>query len=176
MSTEWKIRAYRNEDERAALRLFCDTFNKDRSPSMQRWKFFESPGRDGRCGIYLAVAGDRIVGQFGGVAQSFKLGDTELSVMQGCDVLTAADFRRRGVLASVGRGTFDAWTAAGVDYCIGLENKEWGSRVELLDLRPCLQTSAMSLTLRPDLRLAYRLKLPARSLKPIRAALRWARR
>jgi hypothetical protein len=176
LSDKWKIREYREGDEKEALRLFQDTFKKRRSVEEHRWKFLESPERHDHCGIYVAVAGDRIIGQFGGVAQPFKLGEAELTIMQGCDVLTAADSRRHGVLASVGRGTFDAWKADGFDYCVGLENKKWGSRIQLLGLEPCLQTYTLSLTLRPDLKLARVSGLPARFLRPLKSVNNWIRR
>lgn len=176
MSIDWKVRPYRSEDEQQALRLFRETFNKPRTIEVHRWKYFESPSLNDLPSVFVATTGDRIVGQFCGVAQPFKLGDEELTIMHGCDVLTASEFRRHGILASVGRATFDGWKDAGVAFCVGLENKQWGSRVKLLDLRPCLQTSSLSLPLRLDRRIARRLNVPGRIGRPLGSGLEWFRR
>lgn len=175
MPDDWTVREYESGDQDRAIGLFNDAFGQRRNAEMHRWKFFDSPFRQDECSIYVAASEERIVGQFGGVAQTLKLGDSELRIMHGCDVVTNAEYRKRGVLASVGKGTFAGWKKAGFDFCVGLENETWGSRIELLNLLPCLNTQSMFFRLRPDVSLARRLKLPrglSRSLGTLTRILR----
>src|SRR5271163_281274 len=48
------------------------------------------------------------------------------SMMHVCDVMTAPDFRRRGLHTQVSRHAYDFWRERGVAFVSGMPNENWG--------------------------------------------------
>ncbi|MDH3457917.1 MAG: GNAT family N-acetyltransferase [Gemmatimonadota bacterium] len=134
----WTVRPYRDGDEREAAALASEVFRTLRTPAEYRWKLFESPCPAPGSMAWYAESEGALVGQFAGTPVHLKIDDRVVTAVHGCDVLTRADFRGRGVLGSVGKAAFADWKSAGADCCYGLENENWGSQRRKLGLVPQL--------------------------------------
>jgi hypothetical protein len=129
------VEALGPKDEPGATRLFAEVFGKAITAEQYRWKLLNSPIRIGAATVWIAKAGDRVVGHFAGTPLQFKLGDQIVPAVHGCDVMTAAEFRHQGVLTEVGSAALRAWGNAGVPFVIGLHNGRWGTRHDYLGLQ-----------------------------------------
>ena len=78
-----------------------------------RWKAKGRPTPVENVGIAVA-ADDRPIFQFVGMPSPAIVLGTTRTVMIGADVVTAPEFRRRGVFTLTARRLFDTWRDAGV--------------------------------------------------------------
>ena len=99
MTSDWTLRPYAPGDEDAASGLFREVFATQMTAEEYRWKLVATPWPYGSGNVWLAESEGRIIGQFAGVPLRFKLHDQFLDIVQGCDVMTAPNFRRQGVLS-----------------------------------------------------------------------------
>ena len=160
MKSDWTLRPYVAGDEYAAAALFRDVFSAEMTAEEHRWKFAADPWPYRSANVWLAESQGHVIGQFAGVPLRFKLGDQLLDIVQGCDVMTAAKYRRRGLLGALGQATLGAWKGDGVPFLIGLDNDAWGSRKRLLNLIPQFRVASLWKPLRPERLLAGRVQLP----------------
>lgn len=119
---------------------------------------------------WVAEAGERIVGQYAGTPMPFKLSDARLRILHVCDVMTAPDYRRQGVLSDVGSAATAAWTESGAAFVIGLHYGGWGSPREGLGWEPMFRLIWLWRPLAPARVLARRFRLPDPLLQPVAAA------
>lgn len=133
---EWTVRPARAGDEERVTDLFYDCFSRVQTVEQYRWKVLDVPWAGNLATAWVADAGERIVGQYAGTPMPFKLGDSTLTILHVCDVMTAPDYRRQGVLSSVGSEATAAWAEAGVAFVIGLHYGGWGSPRRRLGWEP----------------------------------------
>ena len=103
--------------------------------SYYRWKLTETPLRVGVATAWLAESDGRIVGQYAGTPMRFQHEGEIVQALHGCDVMTAPDFRGRGVLTALGTVARDAWADSGITLVTGLHYGGWGSRRHFLGWR-----------------------------------------
>lgn len=156
----WTVRPFQLGDERELARLFGEIFARSVTEEHYRWKVL------GRAvsfdTAWLAVAGDHIVGQYACTPLCFKLSGHPVTAVHVCDVMTAANFRRQGVLSAAGSAANAAWAAAGVAFTTGLHyEKSWGSRREYLGWQRMFNFVWLERPLRFDRLVARRYHLPA---------------
>lgn len=118
---------------------------------------------------WVAEAGERIVGQYAGTPMPFKLGDARMRILHVCDVMTAPDYRRQGVLSNVGSAATRTWTEAGAAFVIGLHYGGWGSPRERLGWEPMFRLVWLWRPLAPARVLARRFRLPGVFLRLVAA-------
>ncbi|HEY1012805.1 MAG TPA: GNAT family N-acetyltransferase, partial [Herpetosiphonaceae bacterium] len=167
----WMIRPYRPGDELALAALFGRVFGRPIDPAFWRWKLKSLPAPAEN--VWLAEAGDAPataegapapargapVFQYAGIPLRFSTPAGETTAMISVDTMTAPEFRRRGLLTSVGRHAYEQWRAGGVGFVLGLPNDQWGSRTGALSWRPLFPLRWLIRPLRPETLLARKLRL-----------------
>jgi len=176
--TPTSVRAYRDGDEPALVALFESAFGRQISVDHWRWKF-KHPGCS-MPNVWLAVvANERPVFQCGGIPIPFRLGSRRVTMMHVCDVMTAPDFRRRGLHTQVSRHAYEFWRERGVAFVSGMPNENWGKTAGALGWRPLFRLQWLMRPLRPEAfifrRLGMRFAPRASLLGPIWSALWGAR-
>lgn len=152
------IRAYRPGDERALVELWEEVFGHAMTEEHWRWKLKHvwCPVEN----VGLAVTeDDRPVFHIGGIPCRFHLRGREGTVMVAVDAMTAPPFRRRGLLAQVGRHMWEQWRQADIPLVLGLPNEQYNKAV--LHWRPLFPLTWLIRPLRPESLLARRLRFPA---------------
>lgn len=94
----YQVRSYRPGDEEQILALFNHVFRQSRGMAHWRWKFAGNP--EGHQ-ITLAVAGERVVGQFAGLPVRATGPGGPFVLSQGVDHMVDPEFQRRGVFAAM---------------------------------------------------------------------------
>jgi hypothetical protein len=168
--TPWVIRPYQPGDEAQVVRLFSEVFGKPLTEARYRWKVLESPWPIGAPTVWLADAGGQICGQYAGTPMRFRLCGAEQTILHVCDVMTAASFRRQGILTTLGQAAHQAWAPAGVPFVTGLHYGGWGTRRHYLGWREQFKAAWVWRPLRPARLLARRMPLPAPALRAAAAA------
>jgi Acetyltransferase (GNAT) domain len=156
----WHVRPYRPGDERTLVALWNQAFRGPMTEERWRWKVKGRPAPVENVGV--AVAGDdRPIFQFVGIPCPAVVLGTPRTVMVGADVVTAPEFRRRGVFTATARRLFESWREAGVALILGLANDRWGSRADALGYERYFPLRRLVRILRPERLLARRARLPA---------------
>lgn len=93
---DYAIRPYEPGDDADVVALHNRVWNGDRSVAWFRWKYVDNPYVD-RVPVYVATAGDDVVGAFGLVAFRMRAGDATGIGMLAGDLVVHPDHRRRGV-------------------------------------------------------------------------------
>ncbi|PYO62513.1 MAG: hypothetical protein DMD28_05405 [Gemmatimonadetes bacterium] len=156
----WHVRPYRLGDERALVALWAEAFNRPMTEAHWRWKVKGRPTPVENVGIAVA-ADDRPIFQFVGIPCPAVVLGAPRTVMVGADVVTAREFRRRGVFTTAAHRLFDSWREAGIALVLGLANDRWGSRAEALGYERYFELRWRIRFLRPERILARKAHLPA---------------
>ena len=156
----WQVRPYRAGDEQGIVRLFVATFGKPLTEARYRWKVLQSPWSIDAPTVWLAEAGERIVGHYAGTPMRFRLRGETRHIVHACDAMTDAEFRRQGILSVVGTAAHASWAAADVPLVTGLHFGGWGSRRHYLGWREQYQAAWVWRLLRPERMLRRRLRPP----------------
>jgi Acetyltransferase (GNAT) domain len=154
----FSVRPFCRADLPGVLELFEAAFGRPISETHYRWKLLahDAPFDN----IWLAAVGDKIIGQYACTPMRFKLRDRVVWAAHGCDVMTAPDFRRMGVLTALGTSANAAWRRGGLAFTTGLHYEgSWGSRRHYLGWRPQFPMGWRRRALRLD-RLAARRRVP----------------
>ena len=130
VTTPWHIRPYQPGDEEQILPLFTQSFTRSMSEVEYHWKLHHWPSPT--TNSWVAVAGERIIGQYAAIPLPFWMVDQERIVMVCVDGMVDADFRRQGVMSALVTTAHAAWQDGGVVMPIGLWNEQWGQRKEAL--------------------------------------------
>ena len=156
----WRIRPYRPGDERALAALWTEAFGRPMTEEHWRWK---AKGRDtGVENVGVAVAAnDCPIFQFVGIPCPAVVLGAPRTVMVGADVVTAPEFRRRGVFTTTARRLFESWREAGVALVLGLANDRWRSQADALGYERFFPLRWVVRVLRPERVLARRAGFPA---------------
>lgn len=172
----WIVRPSRPGDESQLAALFTAVFGQPLTEAQWRWKLCTQPAPAPNS--WVAEAGERIVGHYGGMPMRYRLGGREVLAMHGCNAMTAADFRRQGILTAVHGRANEVWKQAGIPFQTGLHYGGWGSRREFLGWVPLFKLVWVNHPLRPFRRAARRLGAPSGPLRFADALWRrlWNRR
>src|SRR4051794_16999677 len=103
----WQVRPFQEADAPGLLTLYRDVFERERTPEDFRWKLRCPPSPVDT--VWVAAAGDRIVGQHAGIPTWLKLGDTQVLAMHAVEAMTHAAHRREGMLTELGGGLYGHW-------------------------------------------------------------------
>src|SRR5262245_55815968 len=156
----WTIRPYSPGDERDLVVLFQRVFGRPITETDWWWKLKQLPSPVEN--VWLAVDGNgKPVFQYAGIPVRYHLPGGEKTVMVGVDTMTAPEFRRQGLLTTVGRFTYDTWRTAGIPFVIGLRNEIWESRIDALGFEMLFPLQWLIRPLRPEALLARRSRVPA---------------
>jgi GNAT superfamily N-acetyltransferase len=156
----WHIRPYRQGDERTLAALWTEAFGRPMTEEHWRWKAKGRATAVENVGVAV-TADDRPIFQFVGIPCPAVVLGTPRTIMVGADVLTAPDFRRRGVFPTTARQLFDSWRDAGVALVLGLANDRWRSQADALGYERFFPVRRLVRLLRPERVLARRAHLPA---------------
>jgi GNAT superfamily N-acetyltransferase len=156
----WHIRSYRPGDERTLVALWAEAFNRPMTEEHWRWKAKGRPTPVENVGIAVA-ADDRPIFQFVGIPCLAIVLGAPRTVMVGADVVTAPEFRRRGVFTATARRLFESWREAGVALVLGLANDRWRSRADVLGYERFFALRWMIRPLHLERLLARKAGLPA---------------
>lgn len=172
----WTVRPSQAGDESQLAALFAAVFGQPMTEAQWRWKLCSQPSPVPNS--WVAEAGGRITGHYGGMPMRYRLDGCEVLVMHGCNAMTAADSRRQGILSAVHGRANEVWKQAGIPFQTGLHYGGWGSRREFLGWVPLFKLVWVNQPLRPFRRAARRATLPGRPLQPLDALWRefWDRR
>ena len=119
----FEVRRAADEDAPRIRDLFARTFGRAMSPEEWRWKYPENP--DGWI-AYVAEAGGRLVGHYGGWPLRARIAGHERTIVSVGDVATDPSARhlggRRNVFRSMAASMFDALREDGVPFVFGFPN------------------------------------------------------
>ena len=149
------IRPYRPGDEADIAALFRRCFGRDQSEAHWLWKF--APGDAGFTNVWLATAGNRLVGHYAGVPHVAVIDGSRIQALVLFDVMVDPDLRRRGVLTRLGLHAHEQWRESGVRFVFGLPNQQWGSRKKALGGVQPVPLAWLARVLRPEAILGRRL-------------------
>ena len=155
---EWIVRPYRPGDEGALVALFQRAFQRTITEAHWRWKLKQLPTPVEN--VWLAVAGERVIAQYASIPVRYRLPQGERVLMVGADVMTAPEYRRRGLFTGLAQLAYETWHRAGIPLTIGLPNEQWGSRKALLGWTELFPLQYLVRPLRPERVLARRLNVP----------------
>jgi hypothetical protein len=156
----WHIRPYQPGDERTLAALWTEAFGRPMTEEHWRWKAKGRATTVENVGVAVA-ADDRPIFQFVGIPCPAVVLGTPRTVMMGADVVTAPDFRRRGVFPTTARKLFDSWRDAGVALVLGLANDRWRAQADALGYERFFPLQRLVRLLRPERVLARRARIPA---------------
>src|SRR5579859_893321 len=165
----WSIRPYQPGDETELVALFAQVFGRAISVDHWHWKLKGRPAPVEN--VWVAVADDgRVIGQYAGIPVQVQLGGRPAPAMVSVDTMTAPDFRRRGILTTLGAAIYASWRAAGVAAVLGLPNQQWGSRTTALGWTTLFPLRWLRCPLHIERALARPGRLPTPLIVPARAA------
>jgi len=154
-----RLRPFQLADVAPLVDLFGRAFGRPMPEAVWRWKLDRRHAPTDN--VWLAVDDDdRPIFQYAGIPCRFHLDGREVEAMISVDTMAAPEQRRRGLLTTVGRRTYQAWRDAGVALVLGLPNQQWGSRTEALGWERLFSLAWRFRPLRPEALLARRWRLP----------------
>lgn len=163
--TAWDIRAYQPGDEAQIVELHQEVFNSSLTVDHWRWKL---KGRESVIeNVWLAYKEDQLVFHYGGVPIHCQIGNQVITIMSSVDAMTAPDYRRQGLLTTVGQFVFKTWQDNHIAFTLGLPNEQYGSRTQILGWRPLFDLQWFIFPLRPQLMIAHKLGLASFGKIPI---------
>jgi hypothetical protein len=163
----WQVRPYRPGDEPGIAQLVQEVYGRTLDLKHYHWKLLSQPTPFPT--VWLATAGERVIGHYACSPIRFKLGAREVSAGHASNAITAPDFRRQGVFTTVGHAAHAAWTAANVAFVDGIP-QQFGSAWEAIGWRQLFRLIWLRRPLRLDRLVARRYGLPVPSLAALRAA------
>jgi hypothetical protein len=131
----WYVRPYRPGDEEQLASLYAEVFGRERAVDVWRWKLMEREGLTASVWVAATRDDERIVGQYAGIHLRLRLRGEERLGLAGTEAITAPDFRRQGILTSMGEAAHQAWAHAGYAAALGLPNEQWGSRKKVIGFK-----------------------------------------
>ncbi len=127
-SAGWHARLYEPGDEEGIVALYARVFGYERTPEWWRWKIKTLPAAVETTWVAVAEKDGSIIGHYPGIPIQMKLhGETRPTILI-TDVMTAPEFRRRGILLHMAEEAKRHWRNSGFTAQIGLPNDQWGSR------------------------------------------------
>lgn len=168
----WVVREYRAGDEVAAVALYNRIFGKDLTLAQYRWKLIDAPGAAEMATTWFADADGQIAGQYAATPMRFRVDGQTLPIAHVCDVMTHPEFRRQGILSTVGETAHRNWQESGLAFVSGIPHKGWGSRSAYLNWHQIYRMPWQWLPLNIDDMLRGKSLLPAAAAKIISAPLR----
>lgn len=117
----WTMRPATAEDHDQIRALFLEVFGYQRSAEHDRWLSFGSP--DGHIIATVAVHRDKIVGFYGLLPTSLRLGGQRVLGAQSLDTMTHPDYRGQGMFTRLAIETYDLAAARGVKALYGFPNE-----------------------------------------------------
>jgi len=125
----WIIRPYISGDEKQAVPLFNRIFDKDMTEAEYLWKVIETPWPPETATTWIADDNGTVAGQYASTAMQFQLNNRIHTILHVCDVMTHPDYRKQGLLTTIGETANQQWAENNVSFvtgCFPLEG--WGSR------------------------------------------------
>jgi hypothetical protein len=153
------IRPWLEGDELELTQLFQQTFGRAITPEHWRWKLRPEP--HALDNVWLAISDHKPVFQYAAIPVRFNVANEPVQALVSVDTMTAAEFRRRGLLTQVAQQAYSSWRAAGAAFVIGLPNENWGSRARALGWQPLFPLQWLTRPLRPEAILARLGRMPA---------------
>ena len=110
MTRKWRIRPYRDGDEKQILKLRHAVFG-DLDPvrlkeSTWQWQFQNNPSGKAIC--FVAESNGKIVGQYVTIPTRFSIHGKETLLAFSCDTMIHPDHRRQGMFSALARKLYDS--------------------------------------------------------------------
>ena len=99
MPLPWILRRYRDGDEQAILELLNTAFGKWHSLKYWKWWYTQNPA--GSSVIWLAECDHKIIGHYGIVPITMKVGDAYVTGSFACDAAVHPDYQGKGLFSSI---------------------------------------------------------------------------
>jgi GNAT superfamily N-acetyltransferase len=122
MGTKWTAKKYEEGDEAQILKLREIVFGGTRSREYWKWQFQDGPA--GPAIIWLAVADEKVVGQYVVVPQRMKIGDEIIIGSFGLDEMTHPNYRGQGIITKLAQNVFQAAGQQGIHVTYGIPNNQ----------------------------------------------------
>ena len=125
MQRQWVARRYQPGDEFQILGLrrlvFGDGDEQRNTESHWRWEFQENPAGRGR--IWLAVAGDKVVGQYAVIPVRMQYFGEAMMGSLSLETMTHPDFRRQAVFTTLANRMYEELEREGIPVTHGFPNE-----------------------------------------------------
>lgn len=144
----WGMRRYRPGDETQLVELFGRVFGKPLPLEAWVWKLKGQRTPVENVWVAVAERDGRVIAQYAGIPVRLRLAGTERWVMQSVDTMVSPEFRRRGILTTLGKATYESWADGGVSAVFGVPNQNWGTRTDALGLQPLFPLAWLRVPLR----------------------------
>jgi GNAT superfamily N-acetyltransferase len=144
---EWQAREAHDRDADQICALFERVFQKPLARAVWEWKLRTRPSPAPT--EWVADAHGRIVGHYAVTPVRFRMKDGTVIVPHGCDAVTDADFRRRGILTALATRANEVWQTTGAPFQVGFHYGGWGSVREQVGWRPVARMTWFQRWLRP---------------------------
>jgi Acetyltransferase (GNAT) domain len=152
------IRAYKDGDEHALVRLLGAELGHDVALEHWRWKLLHWPSE--AANVWLATVDGQAVFHYGGIPLRYSVNGSVETAMISVDAMTAPQFRRRGLLTQGVARAFTEWQAHGIAFTLGLPNERWHSRTAAAGWQPLFALQWLVRPLRPEVFAARRFGMP----------------
>jgi hypothetical protein len=133
-SHSWMLRQAGEGDVDELIALHQRVFHKQ--TTRERWLWKLGRPRGPVANVWVVEADGRLIFQYAGIPTRVRHCGTECWAMVSVDTMTDPDYRRRGLLTSMGAATYAHWREAGIPFVLGLPNEQWGSRSPALGFTP----------------------------------------
>jgi hypothetical protein len=154
----WQIRPYQPGDECELAALFGRVFGRSIDEAHWRWKLAQQPSPAPN--VWVASDGDGLIFQYAGIPARYHLPGGGRPVMVLVDVMTAAEYRRQGILSQAARIACETWRRAGVAFVISVPGEQWGSRRSALGWEKLFRLQWLVRPLRVERVIARRWRMP----------------
>lgn len=120
MAEKWIVREYREGDEGDLIALHREVFGSEADPEWWRWRYLGNSA----CPpiILVAVADQRIVGQYALVPVRVKMGNGECLACLSLDTMVHPDFRGAGMFTKLAEAAYAAAAGRGFRFVYGFPN------------------------------------------------------
>lgn len=114
---EWSVREYLEGDEEGILELRGIALSGSKNRQWWDWQFKNGPA--GPANIWLAVAGQKIIGQNAQIPLPMKIGEQICKGSIAVDVITHPDYQRQGIQNAIRKQLFDSNRGKGISISYG---------------------------------------------------------
>ncbi len=155
----WRLRAYREGDERWIVRQFERVFRRRISVELWRWKLKTLPSAVEN--VWLAVDDDdRPIFQYAAMPRRLRSPAGTVDALVLVDLWTAPEYRRRGIFTASARWVHDYWRRSGVAGVLSPFNAREEPRYRRFGWEYLFPLRWQIRPLRPEAIAARRLRVP----------------
>ena len=119
---EWLVRQYQPGDEEG-IRQLVQVVHPARQDTVEYWEWQFKNNPAGFAEIWLAVVGERVVGQYVIIPMRLKIRGRDVLGSLSLDTITHPDYRRQGMFEVLARHTYESAGRRGLHITFGVPNE-----------------------------------------------------